>query len=529
MGPSSEVQATSQNDHESTNDHLEGYLLYVVFCGLLLCFFLPDLDQLILTTAIPQIVNEFGALSEVIIPEKVIAGNIPTRPRLQISWIPNAYFLTMASFMIIFGQLLNLLPIKYVIMASIVVFELGSLLCGIASSMNFLLFGRGVAGIGAAGLFVCIIAAISQIATLEKRATLLGIGGATFGFSSLYSSAQVLSVPATGPLVGGAFTQHNIPSHWCNRSSPPKPDNRQGWKVMRGIDYVGAVLVIAMTISFLYPLVAGGNIHPWNSPFITSGVLLALLLTWSCYRGTEAILPLHLLRNRSVIGLLLANCFIWMNSTLGSVYLATWYQAVKGDSPTQSGLNILPFSLVVSSVATFTGIMIGKVGRYWHILVLMPLLGAVGGGLECTTNENTSRARLAGYQILWAVSIGATMQLPMLAVNGFIGQMVGLAMGNALFTNKLATTLKQLAPDAPFDLIMHSIDSIWQLPMDQRTRVIRAYVLSLRFIFILSVPAAGLSTLSALLVRDLRLPTRKSAELVGEASSKCDEPEKSES
>jgi len=301
-------------------------------------------------------------------------------------------------------------------------------------------------------------------------------------------------------------------------------------------------------------LVAGGNIHPWDGAivialFITSGFLLALLFIWSWHRRTEAIIPLHLLRNKSIFGLSLANCFIWMNSTLGPVYLATWYQTVKGDSPTQSGLNILPFCLVASGVATLTGIIIGKIGRYWHILFLMPLLGAVGVGLEFTTNENTSRARLVGYQILWAVSIGATMQLPMLAVNaeyrdsitdiryatslvnftGFIGQMVGLAMGNALFTYKLAMNLKQVAPDAPFNLVLHSVDSIWQLPLDQRTRVIRAYILSLRFIFILGVPAAGLSMLSALLVRDLRLPTKKSAEPVGETSMKCDEPEKSES
>lgn len=518
---SSEKQSVSDVTASETQ-YLEGWALAIVITGFMLSLFLPALDQLILTTAIPHIVSQFDALSD-------------------ISWIPNAYFLTMACFMIVFGQVLNLVPLKQFVLGSIFIFELGSLLCGVAFNINFLLFGRGIAGIGAAGLYVVTFTAIAQIAPLEKRARLFGIVGAVFGLSSVI-----------GPLVGGALTQVSS-WRWCfyinlpiggiaalvvflflpNYPAPPRKENRQGWRVLFSVDFVGAVLVIGATIMFLYALVEGGNAHPWDSAiiisfFVASAVLAALFVLWSWYRGTEAILPIRLLKNRSIIGCSLANFFIWMSLMVSNVYLATWYQAVKGVSPAQSGVDILPLSLVTSFSAVISGVIVGKIGRYWHLIVLIPLLGAVAAGLEFTINEHTSEASLAGYQILWAISIGATMQLPTVAAQaeyadnlidiryatsltafiGFLGRMAGIGIGSALFTNKLGQYLKELAPDAPFELVLQSITAVWTLPVDQRTEVIHAYVLSLRYIFILGVPAGGLASISALLIRNRKLNSK---------------------
>ncbi|KAF8484186.1 major facilitator superfamily domain-containing protein [Gautieria morchelliformis] len=535
MSPGSELQERSQveethvslpirqeepkDPHGTDHNHVEGLPLFLVMIGLVLCLFLPALDQLILTTAIPRIVSQFNSLGE-------------------ISWIPNAYFLTMASFMIVYGQILNLAPLKYVISVCVLIFEIGSLLCGVAFNMNFLLFGRAIAGIGAAGLFVCIFAAIAQVAPLEKRARLMGIAGATFGLSSVI-----------GPLVGGVLTD-KVSWRWCfyinlpvggvaaavvffflpNYPAPPRPANRQGWRALLGVDYVGAILVIGMTVTFLFPLVEGGNSHPWNSAiiislFITSGILLGLFIFWCSYRGPDAILPIRMLKNRSIVGASMAAFFIWMSLMLGSVYIATWYQAVKGASPTKSGIDLLPFSLVSSATSALVGIVVGRVGRYWHILVLAPLVGSVASGLMFTINEHTSSAQIIGFQILWAVSIGATLQQPTIAGQaeyqdslkdtryatslitfvGFIGRMVGLGMGSALFINKLAQNLKTFAPDAPAE-VLRSVDAVWALPAnDLRANIIHAYVLSLRWIFIIGVPAGGLATLSALFMRDRQL------------------------
>ncbi|KIJ34827.1 hypothetical protein M422DRAFT_263011 [Sphaerobolus stellatus SS14] len=503
---------------DSSEHHLEGLPLAVVMSGLILSLFLPALDQLILATAMPVIVSKFNSLQE-------------------ISWIPNAYFLAMGGFMIIFGQIVNLAPSKYVLLASVFTFELGSLLCGVAFNMNFLLFGRGVAGMGAAGLYVTIFAIIAQIAPLDKRAKLMGLGGATFGVTSII-----------GPLVGGALTD-NASWRWCffinlpiggfaaaivvfflpNYKARPKPPNRQGWRGLLGIDYIGGLLALGTTMTFIYPLVEGGNAHPWNSAiiialFITSGVLAGLFVAWSAYMGNDSVLPLRLFKNKSVIGSSMCGFFVSLNLMVSIIYLTTWYQAVKGHSPTRSGVDVLSLCLGTSVFAVIGGIIVGRTGRYWLTLVLMPLLGAIAAGLEFTINETTSTARLVGYQILWAVSIGPTLQLPTLAAQAeyhdnmvdtrfataavsfvsFVGRMVGLGVGSALFTNRLAKYLPIYAPTAPQEVVQ-SVTAIWTLSPDIRDGVIHAYVLSLRYAFILGVPSAGLTTIFALMIRNRKL------------------------
>ncbi|KAF8240337.1 ABC transporter [Tricholoma matsutake] len=144
--PLAPAHGTTSEDEEGT--YLDGFPPALVVVGLMLCVFLASLDQLILTTAMPRIVSQFNSLAE-------------------ISWTPNAYFLTMPGFMIVYGQLLNLVPLKWAIISSVIIFELGSLLCAVSFNMNFLLFGRGVAGVGGAGIVVCIFTAVAQVSSLQ--------------------------------------------------------------------------------------------------------------------------------------------------------------------------------------------------------------------------------------------------------------------------------------------------------------------------------------------------------------------------
>ncbi|KAF8234177.1 MFS general substrate transporter [Tricholoma matsutake] len=512
---------------EDEGTYLDGFPLALVVVGLMLCVFLASLDQLILTTAMPRIVSQFNSLAE-------------------ISWIPNAYFLTMAGFMIVYGQLLNLVPLKWAIISSVIIFELGSLLCAVSFNMNFLLFGRGVAGVGGAGIVVCIFTAVAQVAPLKKRPALLGVVGASFGLSSVI-----------GPLIGGGLTDH-VSWRWCfyinlpiggfalavlfffmpSYPAPPRPANRQGWKVLLAVDYIGIVLALGTSITFLYPLVEGGNAHPWNSGiviglFVTSGVLLGLFIAWSWYRGTEALLPLRLLRNRTVIGASLANFFLWMNMVIGVIYLTTWYQAVKGHSPTRSGIDLIPYSLVTAAFSAIAGVFVTKYGHYWHILVSVPLLASVAAGLEYTINETTTEAKLVGYQVLWGFSAGCTLQLPTVAIQseyrdnivdtryamslatfiGFIGRIVALGVGSALFINELTINIPIYAPDAPYELVLHSVDAIQILPEYQKVGVIHAYVMSMRWTFIVGVPAGALAALASLLIRSRTLTRQVAASM----------------
>lgn len=133
------------------------------------------------------------------------------------------YFLTQCALALFFGQLLRIFPRRTIFLIAVSLFEIGSLLCGVAPSMNVLILGRAVAGVGAAGLFVSIIAIISQIAPLEKRPKLLGAFGGVFGISCMFpalcSSAtvdQYCSCDRTGSSLCTLFWSISIVAlaHW---------------------------------------------------------------------------------------------------------------------------------------------------------------------------------------------------------------------------------------------------------------------------------------------------------------------------
>lgn len=105
--------------------------------------------------------------------------------------------------MLAFGQVLSIAPTKWVYMLLICIFELGSLLCGVAPSMNVLILGRAIAGVGGGGIFVSVLTIVSQITRLEQRPVLFGLFGAVFALSSVI-----------GPLLGGAFTD-KVSWRWC--------------------------------------------------------------------------------------------------------------------------------------------------------------------------------------------------------------------------------------------------------------------------------------------------------------------------
>ena len=152
-----------------------GLKLSVIIIGLCLAVFLVALDNTIITTAIPKISDDFKALDD-------------------IGWYGSAYFLTTCSFQLLYGKFYTFFNIKIVFLCAISIFELGSLVCGVAPNSIALICGRAIAGLGAAGIFSgCLIIIVHNV-PLEKRPP---YNSAIIG---MYGIASV-----AGPLIGGAF------------------------------------------------------------------------------------------------------------------------------------------------------------------------------------------------------------------------------------------------------------------------------------------------------------------------------------
>ncbi|KAG0708243.1 ABC transporter [Suillus ampliporus] len=508
----------------SSNNHLHGIELVLVFSALLLSVFLVNLDQTILATALPRIVSVFNSLD-------------------LATWVAAAYFLTEAGLMLCVGQLVATLPIKPIYLVSILLFEVGSILCGAALSMNMLILGRAVAGCGAAGITICAIATIASFTRLEDRPVLFGLFGGLLAVSSI-----------VGPLLGGVLTDR-VSWRWCFYINIPFGvvsaaamffwlPYRASYRSLSGhgllsklnltLDWIGTALCVSFSTCLLLGLQWGGIVHPWNSvdvivPLCLFGVLVISFLMWEWYRGLHALVPFEYFRRSTMTGACLAGFFLLTSLIVSIYYLPMWYQ-INGRSSVQSGIDILPLMLSYVFSSAFASGITSKTGRYWHLLFALPLISTAGAALLFTVEATTTSQKLLGYQILLGAGIGGSYQSTFVSVQAewadkpqevsrasailtflsYFGGIVGLSVAGTIFDNGLSTQLSRVAGLSPdvISAVKQSVTVIDLLSSDIRQEVMDAAALGLRPIFLIPLICTALSSISSLMIRNYNIRER---------------------
>ncbi|KAJ5738157.1 MFS general substrate transporter [Penicillium malachiteum] len=391
--------------------YLTGWRLYIVITCLFFGSFLMALDTNIINVAIPQISSHFHALDDV-------------------AWYGTSYLVTLTAFQPIYGCLYRYFYTDIVYRVSIVVFEVGTLLCATAVSSPMFILGRAVAGLGAAGLLQGALSIIGQVVQLEKRPLYMGIVISVF----------VITV-CVGPPLGGAFTQH-ASWRWCfwinlpfgavvmtgltlflkikehNNTAPRRLPLRQK---LSNFDPLGCVLLMATVCCLLLALQWGGQTKPWNSKTVIGLFVGTLLLGITffgvqAWRGERALIPGRVFRQRSVFTSAMVLFSLGGSTYLDTYFLPFYFEAVHGISPTSSGVNFIPLMLPEMIILIIIGAAVKQWGYYVPYILLGQAICIVGTALLTQLHPHTPVIEWAAYLVLTGLGFGLAMQLPYTAI-----------------------------------------------------------------------------------------------------------------
>ncbi|SEB23659.1 MDR family MFS transporter [Paraburkholderia sartisoli] len=482
--------------------------LRILFPALLLVMLLAALDQTIVSTALPTIVGELGGLD-------------------NLSWVVTAYLLASTIVVPLYGKFGDLFGRKIVLQTAIVLFLVGSALCGAAQNMTQLIVLRALQGLGGGGLLVVTMAAIGDVIPPADRGRYQGMFGGVFGLATVI-----------GPLLGGFLVEH-LSWRWIFYINLPlgigallviaavfKPHTKH---IKHAIDYMGAGFLATALVCIILFTSQGGTILPWSSPQLWFTLAVGLV----CIGGfiyeerlaEEPIMPLGLFKDRTFLLACLIG-FIVGVSLFGSVtFLPVYLQVVKNSTPSEAGMQMLPMmgGLLVMSVVT--GRVISRIGRYRMFPVAGTFLVAVAMILLARIGISTPLYVMYLYMGLLGCGLGMVMQVLILAVQNAvefrhmgvatsgatlfrsIGGSVGVAAFGAVFSSQLHSRLSQLIPagtELPQSLGPATIHA---LPPALRDDYLQAFAGALHTVYFVAACVVVLAFVLAWMLRDI--PLRK--------------------
>jgi EmrB/QacA subfamily drug resistance transporter len=480
--------------------------ILVVLTGVMAGMLLAALDQSIVGTALPRIVSELGGLD-------------------KLSWVVTAYLLTSTAVTPLWGKISDLYGRRLIFQAAIGIFVLGSALSGMAQSMTELILARAFQGIGGGGLFAIALSIIGDVIPPRERGRYQGYFAAVFGVSSI-----------AGPLLGGWFTDGpgwrwiffiNVPvgiaALVITSGALKLPVRRRE----HSIDYLGAATIVASVTCLLLYLNWRGKDYGWGESgavaLLLGAVMLGVLFVAIELRAREPIIPMKLFRNEIFA---VGNAYGFLAGVVmfgAIIFLPVYLQAVKGMTPTESGLAFLPAVAGIFGTSIPAGILISKTGRY----KIFPIIGAV-----LLTLSLLGLSRLHADTPYWHVAIaifllgcglGLTMQTITTAIQNAVDyrelgtatgattffRQIGGAIGAAAFGAVLSSRLRdhlaeEFGGHAPVS-DTNNVQAIQALHGAVREHVLAAFSHALDDVFLIGVPVVVLAFFVALALKEIPL------------------------
>jgi EmrB/QacA subfamily drug resistance transporter len=390
--------------------------------GLMLGMFVTILSSTVVSTALPSIVAD-------------LHGSQSTY-----TWVVTATLLTLTVSTPIWGKLSDLFDRKLLVQTGLTIYVVGSMLAGLAPSTGSLIACRALQGIGAGGLTALVQVILSDLVSPRERGRYSGYLGAVFGLGTV-----------AGPLVGGLVTD-SIGWRWCFYINVPfavaalvlLQRTLHLPRVRREVtlDYAGAALIAGGVASLLIWVSLAGHQFAWSAwqtPVLVAlgaGLLSAALVVER--RAPMPIIPLRLLRDRTVVLSVIASVAVGVAMFGTTVFLTQYMQVARGKSPTESGLLTIPMVLGLFLSSTIAGRMVTRSGHYKAIMLRGAVCLTAGLALMGTMDETTSLLELAAFMLLVGTGLGMLMQNLVLVVQNSVGRSdVGSASALVAFVRTL--------------------------------------------------------------------------------------------
>lgn len=515
------IQADAGDGTTAQEQYLHGYPLLLTLASLVCTLFITALDQTIVSTILTKVSEQFGGFDKV-------------------GWLTLGFLLPMACLMPLYGKLLIAFGRKQTLAVGIIIFEIGSLVAALANSMDMLIGGRVIQGVGGGAIQLMVTVVLSESVPINKRPLAMTLIGTTF-----------LVALVCGPFIGGAFTTHvswrwcfyiNLPVGGCAFAimmlvfHPPSPKGSVRAKLAK-IDFVGTFLIAAGLVLVLLAMTFGGHEYAWRLAaviccFVLGGVTLIVFAWWNFWVSKNPVIVREVVLVPQILTASMAATFNFCFFMGLTTYLAIYFQVIYHASAWKLGVDMLPLVISVLVTLVANGVFI-RLTRLVKLPMLMSgVLSPVGTGLLLLLGTHSSVGKRIGLLIPVGVAIGLLFQSSLLScqlkapghVPGLmimaliflnfirtLGGVIGVVSSQLMLLNRggkyVAQALAQSgAEHVAVGPLLLLPEQIWLLPEAQRTPVLDAFMRGLKDVFWLCFAYACVSFAFTFFTTNKKIP-----------------------